>query len=219
MGVNHMSTIVLTSTAYRVLESITKELGIITPSDHTVAVITTACNPYNRKSEPTPWLEKDTAAFNKLGYRMKYIDIEGKTKDALRAELDTCDILFVAGGNVFFLLQESQKSGFKDLVRELTTDGLIYIGSSAGSVITCKDIEYSAKPDSFESAPDLIDTKGFEIVEIEPWVHIGQENKRDMKINRFSDQYSTKSKKVFIRNDQALIVKDGWIKFINSEGT
>jgi dipeptidase E len=214
MGVNHMSTIVLTSTAYRVLESITKELGIITPSDHTVAVITTACNPYNRKSEPTPWLEKDTAAFNKLGYRMKYIDIEGKTKEVLRAELDTCDILFVAGGNTFYLLQEAQKSGFLDIVRLKVERGCVYIGSSAGSVLAANDIGYVSGLDKMLDAPDLQGTQGLGIVDIEPHVHFGDPRKFEKRMAELTKQYESTSKRILLRDDQALIIKDGWIKFI-----
>lgn len=218
MGVNHMSTIILTSVAYQVLEQVVKSTGLV-PGDHMVAFITTASNPYIAKQKPTPWLDKDREVFQGLGFKQKNIDIEGKTSKQLTDELEACTIIFVAGGNTFYLLQEAQKSGFLDIVRSKVEKGCVYIGSSAGSILATRDIAYVSNLDLMSDAPDLQGTQGLGIVDIEPHVHMGDQKSFKKRIIGFIKQYESTSKRIFLRNDQALIIKDGWLKFINSQGT
>lgn len=208
-----MSLIILTSNTYRVLDQVLKSTGLV-PSDHLVACITTACNPYITKQKPTPWLDNDREAFMNLGFKLKNIDIQGKTPKQLTDELDTCTIIFVAGGNTFYLLQEAQKSGFLDIVRSKIQAGTVYIGSSAGSILATNDISYVSDLDKMSDAPDLQGTQGLGIVDIEPHVHFGDPKSFKKRIIRFIKQYESTSKRILVRDDQALIIKDGWIKFI-----
>lgn len=218
MGLNHMSTIILTSAAYQVLEQVVKSTELV-PSNHLVACITTACNPYIAKQKPTPWLDKDRDSFLSLGFKIKNIDIQGMTPKQLTDELEPCTIIFVAGGNTFYLLQEAQKSGFLDIVRSKVEKGCIYIGSSAGSILTANDISYVSDRDKMSDAPDLQGTQGLGIVDIDLHVHFGDPKKFKKRITGFIRQYDSVSKQILLRDDQALIIKDGWIKFINSQGT
>jgi dipeptidase E len=149
-----------------------------------------------------------------LGFKLKNIDIQGKTSKQLTDELDTCTIIFVAGGNTFYLLQEAQKSGFLDIVRSKIQAGTVYIGSSAGSILATNDISYVSDLDKMSDAPDLQGTQGLGIVDIEPHVHFGDPKSFKKRIIRFIKQYESTSKRILVRDDQALIIKDGWIKFI-----
>ncbi len=213
-----MSLIILTSNAYRVLDQVVKSTGLA-PRDQRVACITTACNPYIAKQKPTPWLEKDRDAFLRLGFELKDIDIQDKTPKQLNDELDGFNVIFVAGGNTFYLLQEAQKSGFLDIVRSKVENGCVYIGSSAGSILATKDISYVSDLDKMSEAPDLQGSIGLGIVDIEPHVHFGEPKSFQKRIARFITQYESTAKRILLRNDQALIIKDGWIQFINSQGT
>ncbi|MEI6326517.1 MAG: Type 1 glutamine amidotransferase-like domain-containing protein [Candidatus Roizmanbacteria bacterium] len=212
-----MSTIILTSTAYQVLAQVVKSTGLV-PSDHLVACVTTACNPYIAKQKPTPWLDKDREAFVSLGFKVKNIDIQGKVSKQFTDELEACTIIFVAGGNVFYLLQEAQKSGFLDIVRSKVEDGCVYIGSSAGSILAAPDTNFAYNTNKIAEAPDLQGTNGLGLVDIEPYVHMGDPKRFKRNIIRFIKSYESMSKKVLIRDDQALIIKDGWVQFINSQG-
>lgn len=213
-----MPLIILTSTAYQVLAQVVKSTGLV-PRDHLVACITTASNPYIAKQKPTPWIDKDREAFMSLGFKVKVIDIQGKIPKQLTDELEGCTIIFVAGGNTFYLLQEAQKSGFLDIVHSKVENGCVYIGSSAGSVLATQDVAYVSDFDMLSDAPDLQGTKGLGLTDIEPQVHIGDDKSFRKKTISFIKRFNSISKRILLRDDQALIIKDGWIQFINSQGT
>lgn len=61
--------------------------------------------------------------------------------------LDGFDAVYVGGGNTFFLLKHMKRTGFFDLVKSAVSDGMLYIGSSAGSVVATPDIGYADKID------------------------------------------------------------------------
>lgn len=61
--------------------------------------------------------------------------------------LDGFDAVYVGGGNTFFLLRHMKRTGFFDLVRTAVASGMLYIGSSAGSVVATPDIGYAEKID------------------------------------------------------------------------
>lgn len=64
-------------------------------------------------------------------------------------------MIFVEGGNTFFLLQELKRTGADQmLIREVNL-GKVYIGESAGAIVACPDIGYSTVMDAPEKAPDL----------------------------------------------------------------
>jgi dipeptidase E len=74
---------------------------------------------------------------------------EGWVPDPLPDDaLDGFDAVYIGGGNTFFLLHHMKRTGFFDLVRTAVANGMLYIGSSAGSVVTTPDIGYAEKIDN-----------------------------------------------------------------------
>ena len=56
------------------------------------------------------------------------------------AEIESCDALFIGGGNTFRLLKTLYDLDLMPLVRERVRGGMPYIGSSAGTIITSPTI-------------------------------------------------------------------------------
>ena len=74
-------------------------------------------------------------------------------------------MIFVEGGNTFFLLQELKRTGADQmLIREVNL-GKMYIGESAGAIVACPDIGYSTVMDAPEKAPDLSDYSALSLVD------------------------------------------------------
>lgn len=56
-------------------------------------------------------------------------------------ELNEYDILYVCGGNTFYLLHKIREMKFDEKIRNAVESGLIYIGVSAGSIVAGPTIE------------------------------------------------------------------------------
>ena len=153
-----MKKLFLTSSAYQVLDKFV-ELLDRSPSELTIALVPTAADTYENK----PFVEKDRNKLLELGFKVIDINIVGKNEEELKELFKNIDIIFVAGGNTFYLLEQTRASGFDKIVEEHINQGKWYIGSSAGSILACPSIEYIKLLDNPQDAPNL---KSFEALNL-----------------------------------------------------
>jgi len=59
----------------------------------------------------------------------------------ISARLRQFDVIYVAGGNTFTLLEHVRRLALKKVLNKLLSKGVVYYGSSAGAYITCPTIE------------------------------------------------------------------------------
>lgn len=76
--------------------------------------------------------------------------------------LDNFDIIYMMGGNTFYLLDVIRKTNFDEKIRNFINSGKIYIGSSAGSEILGNSISVALGFD--ENNVNMIDFTGLKIV-------------------------------------------------------
>jgi peptidase E len=74
-------------------------------------------------------------------YHATSYDIEGKREDELRQFVSDKNVIWVGGGNTFYLLKAIKTTGFDKIIKEEIAKGKAYIGVSAGSYIACPTIE------------------------------------------------------------------------------
>ena len=118
-------------------------------------------------------IEDETNTLESLGLTVDVLDVSTATYDSIVSTLTKNDIIFVGGGNTFYLLQELRRSGADKIVVQEVNKGKLYIGESAGAVITCPDIGYCAGMDNPEKAPELTDYTGLGLVDFYIVPHIG----------------------------------------------
>ena len=75
------------------------------------------------------YTEKVRARLGQMGFEVVPIE-----------QLDRADAMFVGGGNTFRLLKKLYDGNLLDVIRRRARDGMPYMGSSAGSVITSPTI-------------------------------------------------------------------------------
>ena len=102
--------------------------------------------------EYTDYVDEAKEAFENLGLNIEVLDVSSAPKDLIRRTLQRCDLIYVSGGNTFYLLQELEKSGAKTIIREQVDEGKPYIGESAGSIIMAPNISYAKDMDVAEKA-------------------------------------------------------------------
>src|SRR3989344_3332126 len=108
------------------------------PAEIKVCFIPTAANPEVDKS----FVQKSLDEIRDVGINnITEVDLDDENRESLYEKLSSCDVIYVNGGNTFYLLDRVRKSGFDQIIPELLDNGKIYIGVSAGSIVAGPNIE------------------------------------------------------------------------------
>jgi dipeptidase E len=106
------------------------------------------------------------------GFRVHELDVARADAEEIRYILTTCDIIWVGGGNSFFLLHELRRSGAADLIVQQVACGATYVGVSAGAVVAGPDIGYIGQMDRRAVVPALNDVSGLHLVDFRVVPHL-----------------------------------------------
>ena len=79
------------------------------------------------------WMDNEYKTILNLGIKEENI-IEYKIGES-NANIEDFDIMYMMGGNTFYLLDVIRNNNFDNEIKKFINDGKIYIGSSAGSEI------------------------------------------------------------------------------------
>jgi dipeptidase E len=117
----------------------------------------------------------------------------------------------VTGGNTFYLLQELKRTGADKIIVDEVNAGKLYIGESAGALITAANIEYVKGMDSVKKAPDLHNFNALDLVDFYTVPHYS--NAPFKKIaQKIMDSYSSTLKLLPISNKDAILIQNNEIK-------
>ncbi len=145
------------------------------------------------------------AAFEALGLIIDELEVSTASASDIQSKLTQNDYIYVSGGNSFFLLQELKRTGADQLIIDQVNQGKLYIGESAGSIITSPDIAYISAMDSTKKAPELTSTQGLHLVEFYTLPHATNEPFED-DAQEIIAAYGEKIKLNPISNDQVILV-------------
>ena len=103
----------------------------------------------------------------------KYINNIAK----LEAKLESADFVYISGGNIFYLYYWVVKSGLDKILKKHVMNGLVFAGSSAGSVIAGPTLKYFDSVDKTEISPEPKNIKweGLSLVNFVILPHWGEE--------------------------------------------
>lgn len=195
-----MKTLILTSNGMDVKEGILNNLPK-SPSESQLAFITTA----SKVEDDTSYVEKDRRELIASGFKIEEVDIEGKSEPLLREILSKFDVIFVEGGNTFYLLKAVKESGFDKVVKELIQKGIVYVGVSAGTIISGPSIETSTWLGNDSNIVGLKDLTAMNLVDFNFVVHYEQKQENLISNKIAQSKYPLKT----LTDKQAVVVKDG----------
>jgi len=158
----------LTSIYANVADELPKLIGD-KPENVIVAFIATAADVY----EDTSFVDVDRNKLKEQGFKIREVSLTNRHFEGLKKEIADCDVIFIAGGNVFYLLQEVKKSGFDTILNKLGPQ-VVYVGSSAGSVLVGPDIGLVDTLDDPSEAPELKNYTGLNLVNFVVLPHYGK---------------------------------------------
>lgn len=150
----------------------------------------------------------------RLGLTVDELDISAESYETVKSKLEKNDIIYVAGGNTFYLLQELKRTGADKLLADEINKGKFYIGESAGAILTAPDIGYSAEMDNAEKAPDLKDYSGLNVVDFYVVPHY-----KNWEMGKAAqiiiDKYSEKLDLKVINDKQAVLIDNDRVEILD----
>lgn len=166
--------------------------------------IPTAGDPYDNKD----FVEADKIALKKYGLDVVEMDVKNRNEKEVREMIDGADIVLVAGGDTFYLMEKLKESRADKIIKEFVARGGIYIGSSAGSIICCPTIEGAEDFDDPNLTPKLDNFDGLGIFRNVIIPH-AQKEKYFERIRRATERLESKGFKVYPLTDDDVLFFDG----------
>ncbi|MGE7825840.1 Type 1 glutamine amidotransferase-like domain-containing protein [Paenibacillus sp. NPDC093718] len=160
--------------------------------------------------EITHYIHTAKEAFEKLGIVVEELDISVAPSQEIKETLERNDYIYVSGGNTFYLLQELRKSKADKIITDQVHSGKLYIGESAGSIITSPNIEYVKFMDDIGKATTLKSFEGLNFINVYPVPHYNNEPFKDAATDLMA-HYDSKLNLVPISNTQVIQVENNKI--------
>ena len=193
---------ILTSSLYESIELVKKFLDKNTESKK-ILFIPTATN----VDEYKKYIHLTQKVFEDFGYEVENFDISIFSEEIAKEKLSQAKIVFISGGNTFYLLQELKRKNLTSYLKERIENGLLYIGESAGSVIATPDIEYASIVDDKTLATELDDYTGLDLVDFYIVPHFEEEPFVESSRNTV-ELYKDKLDLKLINNKEAILVEN-----------
>ncbi len=177
-------------------------------SEVKIAFITTAA--YGESKNPT-WMEKDRQLLYDCGIKhIEDLDIKDKTQSELEKVVSDKDLIFVNGGNTFYLLHWIRKSGFDKVLPTFLRRGGLYVGVSAGSYVACPTIEAATWKHSDRNKVGLEDLTALNLVPFLITAHFEEKYRKIVE----AEAKKTKYPIVALADEQAILVDGKKVKLI-----
>lgn len=145
--------------------------------------------------------------FKSLGMEIENLEISELDEKTIKNKIEKTDYLYIGGGNTFYLLQELKRKNLINFIKNRVNFGMVYIGESAGVIITSKDIGYSDLMDDKTVAKNLKEYSALNLVDFYVVPHLN-EFPFEESSKQIVEKYKDKLNIIAISNSQAIIIKD-----------
>lgn len=155
----------------RLLVNRMEEMVGKTSKDIKILYITTPANTYPEKVD---WLVEAMNEIKSNGFQMDEYTIETETPENIIKQVNSHDIVWISGGNVFYFMYWAAKKGLKEILKDYLLKGGVYAGESAGVVCQIRDLEPIKWADNPNEAPEIIN-EGMQLTDVVVIPHWGWE--------------------------------------------
>jgi peptidase E len=145
-----------------------------------------------------------------LEAEVRIVELEDiKFKDVLE-EVKKSDILWMAGGMAGYLLYWIRRVGLEKILPEMLGKGVLYVGSSAGSMI-CSKTQYSSEWYIGDTEPGASLFTGLGLINFEIYPHYEEELlPKIKKLHKEGSLY-------LLKDGEAIVVEDNSVKVLGDE--
>ena len=164
-----------------------------------VLYITTAID--GEDDSDTSWIDEEFKTILDLGIKKENIK---EYKMDYEIDLSLYDMIYMMGGNTFYLLKKIRDTKFDIKLKEAINNSIVYVGSSAGSIILGNTIELALAYD--KNDVNLVDFTGLKLIDDIIVPHV---NRKQEFIAEIRGQYNDK---IYAINDEHGIIYSNEIK-------
>lgn len=207
-NLTNMSTLFLSSAGVR-FPIIERELLKILPKradELKLVFIDTA----SKTEENINFLIEDRQKLVDMGFQISDFDLTSKSEAEVAAALVDADIIYVEGGNAYYLLEQVNRSGFAAVLEKLLERGVMYVGVSAGTFLACPTIEMADWHRNTENSFGLTDLSALNLVPFLITVHYNRPKYQNIQAGMQASQYPVR----ILTDDQAFLVRDGQVELV-----
>jgi len=162
----------------------------------------------SRSEEELKYVDESKKELLDLGIPENNIKTLNLDKPVLFEEVEDFDVIYVCGGNTFYLLKKVRETGFDKVIIEFAKTGKLYFGVSAGSILVCPNINIASPFD--ENDVNLTDLTGLNLTDVIVSPHYKYEEKTIIDDFKKKSQYEV----VPLTDEQALLVIDEETKIV-----
>ena len=162
----------------------------------------------SRSKEELKYVDKSKRELLDLGILENNIKTLNLDKPFSFQEVEDFDVIYVCGGNTFYLLKKVRETGFDKIIKEFLKKDKLYFGVSAGSILVCPNIDIAIPFD--DNDVNLTDLKGLDLIKIIVFPHYKDEEKRI--INDFRKKLNYEI--IPLKDSQALLFLEEKIKIL-----
>ncbi len=155
-------------------------------------------------------------SLEELGLKVTPLEVATASSEEIRSTLSEGDLIYISGGNTFYLLQELKRKGADKLIQAEIEGGKPCIGESAGAMIFAPSVEYVQLMDETHVASELASFVALGLISRYPLPHyrcFPFEEVGEKVLATYGDKLSL----VPITNDQAIIVRGSELTIVTKE--
>lgn len=112
-------------------------------------------------------------------WELTEVVLENSTPEDLKVLCDM-DVIYVNGGLSGHLAKAMRKSGFDKMLPKLLDKGIVYVGSSGGSMVM-SDVQDASSWFIGEAEPEAIDIPGLGYIDVQLYPHVTERIREDIK--------------------------------------
>jgi dipeptidase E len=166
--------------------------------------------------EDTTWVDKVSEILARNAGQIDVIDLRKYNDEPAKIEEDLSgyDVIWVGGGNSFYLRWIMRESGFDKAVRTLMEKGVVYAGDSAGAIVAGPTLDGFQGWDHENDAPELV-LDGLNLVDLIIVPHLDNKKYGDIPKQRLALFNEKKANVIGLNDTDAIVVNNDRITKIS----
>lgn len=177
----------------------------------TIALIENAADVEHEKD----WLYDNRRAFAAQGFQIDLVDLNEyrQKRKELQARLARADVIWLGGGNTYYLRWILRHTGADTVITDLVHRGKIYGGASAGAIVAGPTLRSFEAADDPADAPEVI-MEGLNLTETVTLPHWGNAKYGSVMQTAEKNLHDAGYKTVRITDDEALVIDGDRLQLI-----